>query len=295
MPSWRFSLLTSLRFTIAALSCPQTLNRLPEALASYDRVLALTPGQTLAHNNRGSVLMALHRYREALASFDRMLALAPDSPEAIANRGAALTKLKRYDDALACFDRVLARDPDFIPALVNRGVLLRECHRPGEAVACYDRALTLAPDHAEALFNRGAALFDLKHYAEALASYEKVLSLDPAHRYALGGAIDAAEDLCDMPVRERLAALAKDAVTAHRAVISPFALVNLCGDPGLQRICAEAYVKDRIPFLPPPLWRGAPRRNAKIRLAYLSADFHEHATAQLMAGLFERHDRTISR
>jgi predicted O-linked N-acetylglucosamine transferase (SPINDLY family) len=29
----------------------------------------------------------------------------------------------------------------------------------------------------------------------------------------------------------------------------------------------------------------------KIRLAYLSADFHDHATAYLMAELFERHDR----
>jgi predicted O-linked N-acetylglucosamine transferase (SPINDLY family) len=33
----------------------------------------------------------------------------------------------------------------------------------------------------------------------------------------------------------------------------------------------------------------APR--GKIRLAYLSADFHTHATAFLMAGVFERHDR----
>ena len=30
----------------------------------------------------------------------------------------------------------------------------------------------------------------------------------------------------------------------------------------------------------------------RIRLAYLSADFHQHPTAQLMAELFERHDRT---
>ena len=254
-------------------------------------MLALVPGMTLAHNNRGSVLMALHRYEEARASFERVLALAPDSPEAINNRGAALDKLKHYDAALACFDRALAQNPDFVSALINRGVVLRECKRPEEALACHDRALALVPDHAEALFNQGAALFDLKRYAEAQASYEKVLSLDPDHRYALGGAIDAAENLCDLPGRERLAGLAKTAIAAGRAVISPFALVNLCGDPGLQRSCAEAYVKDRISHLPPPLWRGAPRRNARIRLAYLSADFHSHATAQLMAGLFERHDR----
>jgi predicted O-linked N-acetylglucosamine transferase (SPINDLY family) len=41
-----------------------------------------------------------------------------------------------------------------------------------------------------------------------------------------------------------------------------------------------------------PLWDGKPYGHDKIRLAYLSADFHQHPTAQLMIELFERHDRT---
>jgi predicted O-linked N-acetylglucosamine transferase (SPINDLY family) len=36
----------------------------------------------------------------------------------------------------------------------------------------------------------------------------------------------------------------------------------------------------------------APNHSGKIRLAYLSADFKEHATAYLAAELFERHDRS---
>jgi predicted O-linked N-acetylglucosamine transferase (SPINDLY family) len=40
------------------------------------------------------------------------------------------------------------------------------------------------------------------------------------------------------------------------------------------------------------MWTGSIWTNAKIRLAYLSADFHEHATAYLMAELFDRHDRS---
>jgi len=37
---------------------------------------------------------------------------------------------------------------------------------------------------------------------------------------------------------------------------------------------------------------NAPYRHDKIRLAYVSADFHDHATAMLTARLFELHDRT---
>ena len=44
--------------------------------------------------------------------------------------------------------------------------------------------------------------------------------------------------------------------------------------------------------MPEPLWKGEVWRHDKPRIAYLSADFREHATAYLMAGLFERHDRS---
>jgi protein O-GlcNAc transferase len=44
---------------------------------------------------------------------------------------------------------------------------------------------------------------------------------------------------------------------------------------------------------PKPLWIGERYQHKKIRIAYLSADFHDHATAHLMAGLFDAHDRKL--
>jgi protein O-GlcNAc transferase len=58
-----------------------------------------------------------------------------------------------------------------------------------------------------------------------------------------------------------------------------------------QKRCAELYVQQRYPASPQPLWRGERYRHERIRLAYVSADFHNHATAYLAAGLFEAHDR----
>ena len=53
------------------------MKRYEEALASYDRAVALRPNHADAHNNRGQVLRELERYEEALASYDRALALRP--------------------------------------------------------------------------------------------------------------------------------------------------------------------------------------------------------------------------
>jgi protein O-GlcNAc transferase len=80
-------------------------------------------------------------------------------------------------------------------------------------------------------------------------------------------------------------------LAARKAVIAPFTFVNFCGDPTLLRACVENFTADKIARLPPALWRGTPYRHDKIRIAYVSADFREHAVGFLVAGLIESHDR----
>ena len=69
------------------------LKRPAEALASYDKAIALKPDYAEAHNNRGNALMDLKRPEEALASYDGAIALKPDFAEAHSNRGNALMDL----------------------------------------------------------------------------------------------------------------------------------------------------------------------------------------------------------
>jgi predicted O-linked N-acetylglucosamine transferase (SPINDLY family) len=64
------------------------------------------------------------------------------------------------------------------------------------------------------------------------------------------------------------------------------------GTPADQLGAATLYIAKRHPPARDPLWRGEKYSHDRIRLAYLSADFHDHATAFLMAGLFELHDRS---
>ena len=138
-----------------------------------------------ALNNRGNALQDLKRPEEALASYDKALAIRPDYAEALNNRGKALQDLKRPEEALASYDKALAIRPDYAEALDNRGNALHDLKRPEEALASYDKALAIRPDYAEALNNRGIALHDLKRPEEALASFDKALAIRPDHAEAL--------------------------------------------------------------------------------------------------------------
>ncbi len=57
-------------------------NHLAEALANYDKAIALKPDFAQAHNNRGTALQDLNRPAEALASYEKAITLKPDFAQA---------------------------------------------------------------------------------------------------------------------------------------------------------------------------------------------------------------------
>ena len=131
----------------------QLMKRHEEALASYDRAIALRPGYANAHFNRGTVLKKLGRREEALASYDQALALAPDHAEAYNNRGVVLQEMKRYDEALASFEKAMALNPAHAEAHNNRGIVLASQGEMAEAEKMFLRASELKPGFADPLFN----------------------------------------------------------------------------------------------------------------------------------------------
>jgi tetratricopeptide (TPR) repeat protein len=123
-------------------------------------------------------------YTEAVASYDKAIAIDPNFAEAWYNRGIALHYLKRYSDAVASYDKAIAVDKNYADAWVNRGVALRELGRYSEAVASYDKAISLDPNYAKAWNNRGNALGELGQYSEAIASFDKAIAIDPNYAKA---------------------------------------------------------------------------------------------------------------
>jgi len=266
------------------------LDRHAEAIADYDGALAARPAYSDAHYSRGNALAALGRYEEALAAYERVIASVPAHVEALCNRGNALLQLRRNEDALASYEAALTHLPDHAGALNNRGTALKNLRRYEEALADYDRALAREPQLADALYNRANVLKELKRYDDSLLAYDKARATSPEHPDACG-AMDAALAICDWGRVAELAGGVADAIAAGKP-FTPFTLLGFSDDATLHRRCAETYIADKVRTRPAPLWHGAIFRHDKIRLAYLSADFHGHATAYLIAELFERHDRT---
>src|SRR5262249_37876707 len=160
---------------------------------------------------------------------------------------------------------------------IGRANALRGLRRSDDAVGSLDRALALEAGSVLALFNRGNILTDGQRYEEAVASYERVLALDPGHRYALSGLAFGLFSICDWERSESRAAEVETQVRQGKSVVQPFTFMAASGDAELQRRCAKAFIRDKITVRPPPLWRGETWHHDRIRVAYLSADFRNHA------------------
>jgi protein O-GlcNAc transferase len=267
------------------------LRRFEDALRSFEDALAIAPDFIEALLNRGITLGDLQRHAEAIVSFDAALAVAPDNEVALFNRGIALAHIERHADALASFDRALAIKPDFAAAWLARGNALADARRPTEALASYDRAVAILPDFAAALFARGELLQSLGRHEAAIGDFTGTLAADPDHRYARGYLHYARLNCCDWTAHDETAARLRADLRGRKGALPPFSFLAVSDSASEQLLCAQLWLADKMPAAPAPLCRREPYRHQRIRLAYLSADFHEHATAYLMAELFERHDR----
>ncbi|MCX7315187.1 MAG: tetratricopeptide repeat protein [Alphaproteobacteria bacterium] len=93
---------------------------------------------------------ALGRVGDALASYDRALALRENMPEALLNRSAALFALNRNEEALQGLDRMLTADVNNAEAHYLRGRVMVELNRPEDAVASCEQAVALDPAFSRA-------------------------------------------------------------------------------------------------------------------------------------------------
>jgi len=266
------------------------LGNADEALRQYDQALRQKTDLFEALFNRANLYLETGRNLEALADYEKAARIRTDVPGLWNNRGTALRGLRKLDDALLSYERAVALAPNHVNALTNRAIALHDLRRLDQAFMASEAALAAQPDFAEALYVRGNILRDLGRLPEAQSSYERALQKAPQHPLALNGLAQVSAVLCDWAKTASLLPRLTSDVQAGRAVIQPFVLMGYSEDAALLRRCAETYVHRAAP-VQPPLYDGKPYRHDRIRLAYLSADFHQHPTAQLMAELFERHDR----
>lgn len=160
-----------------------------EAIARYERAIALQPDYAPAYNNLGVTLRAQGRVDEAIAAYERGLALQADYPDLHYNLANALLEQNRADEAAAHLRRSLAGQPASAASHNNLGMALAAKGQYVEAAAQFRAAVAADPTSALAHRNLGNVLATLGRGDEARGALERAVALDPtdaAAPYDLG-------------------------------------------------------------------------------------------------------------
>jgi protein O-GlcNAc transferase len=240
---------------------------------------------------RGCALQRLNRNEDAIQAFDQALAAQPGFIDALMARGVTRMTLNRYEDALEDFDAIIAAEPQNAGAWNNRGCILQAVNRNEDALACFEKASALKPDFVEALISGGSVLAALKRFEEAAGNYAKALSINPDLPYVFGNLVLYRLQCCEWRHLDNDRAQIAADIKAVKP-LQPFINVTLSRSMVDQLQCARNAIAYQWPRQSRALWRGEHYGHDKIRVAYISADFRDHAVARLVAGLFEHHDKS---
>ncbi len=264
----------------------QELGRLEEAAAACRKAIELKPDFALAYYNLGTIVRRLGRLEEGVDAFKAATVHAPQFAEAYCNLGLALMDQGKTQEAVDAYRKAVQLRPNFPEALNNLGVPLRQQEKLEEALEVYRQAVAVKPDYAEAYTNMGNILREMGKQREAVDAYEKSIAIDARGVNARIQLAHLRRHLCDWREfdldTQRLFELEK--------YVEPFVFLSTPATAAQQLACSRNW-SAKLPR-GQAFSHAAPRRPGPIRVGYLSADFRKHATAFLMAELFERHDRS---
>lgn len=253
---------------------------------------ALKPDMTDAYSNIGVFAQNLGRAAEAVGWQTRALRLNPALPEAYLNRGAALQNMGDREAAANDFRQAIRLRPDDPQPLNNLGMLLREQGRGRASVTAHCRAAVLNPGLAETYNNLGHVLREAGVLPIAGAAYERARRLAPGRSEILSYHLFVKQAMCEWDGYGDMVRETGRVIDADAGMALPLATLSVETTAQQQLRSARRFYRDGVcrdpaPLVPYP--RQAP--DGRLRIAYFSADFHEHATAYLAAELFELHDR----
>jgi len=227
--------------------------------------------------------------------YKSLLKLAPLHPDGLHLSGLVAMQKGRLAEAERLIRGAIAASPKAAAFHGNLGTVLLSSGRPQDAMACYRRAVDLDESYVDGWRNIASVAAQLDDHEGSALAYSNVVRLtgggDGGALGYLGLELAVLCDWDNIPmVREAISALPSWR-TGKSLPVAPFTLLIHDFSPAeLRRHADEAasFIENRTA---PMSHAPAPRR-PRLRLGYLSEDFHDHATAYLLAEALEGHDRS---
>lgn len=235
--------------------------RLDDAIRHYRAALRIKPDFAVALNNLGTALERNKDRAGAALCYRKAIRYQPAYPDPHYNLGLALKGEGDLDGAIAAYQEVIRLRPSHVGAHYNLGNAYALAQRPVQAIAAYRAALALQADDPRIHTNLGGAQLKLGQLEAAIQSFERALRLNAEDIFAQSNLIQAASYASD--------------------------------DPAALRAQCERWCRAHAPETQGSRHENTPDARRRLRIGYVSADFHHHAASYWIEPLFAAHDHEV--
>ena len=300
-----------------------------EEVDAYRRALEVNPALAMVWSNLGSALAGLGRFDEAVEACRRAVSVDAEYAIGWSNLADVLRQAGNFEEAVTACSKALQLEPGMASAWLNLGVISIERGDRVEAESAFRRAVELDPSIAAAWSGLGGVLERRDALADAIAAHERAVAIDagnatwignlvraywkakqpgkavtalkrtiqhfPDHAGLRADLVNSMLEICDWSGLESHLSMLAGAQNwcVPGQEVTPFGSIMWCDDDARNLEVARAAAA-RIGRRFRPCYQFTPaaaRKNDRIRIGYLSSDFHNHATLHLMRGVFRAHDR----
>jgi predicted O-linked N-acetylglucosamine transferase (SPINDLY family) len=229
----------------------------------------------------------------AIPAYRQYLQVRPQDARAWSNLGIGLKVLGNLPEAILACQRAVELDGQNANAFNHLGICLMAKQDAPGAIREYHRALAIDADFHECWCNLGLALAAMNDPEAAVGAFKQSMELDATYTEALVQFIHHSLQICAWAGLDAAVGRLSEVIRKDAGEVNPFSLLSVCTDPNEMLRAGGNFarrVEAGVAREKRPLIQRVPA-SERLRVGYLSGDFHSHATAYLMAEVFEAHDR----
>jgi len=162
----------------------KSVTRIPESIATYERILENSPENHIVLHNLGNIELRRGDNEAAIVYYSRAIQAKPDYLFAYYHMGSALARLERFEEAFRAYEQVLQIEPTNPAELTASDDALYQMASLDLRMGAYERAaafleqvIAANPAHPKAYHAYGQALMHLGRREEAEVQFNEHMRL----------------------------------------------------------------------------------------------------------------------
>ena len=267
------------------------LNKFSEAINYLLKYNTFNPNHAENYRILGGCYLDQDNLAEAKKYFDQAYKMNPGSAFINNDLGNFYRKEFNLKLAIECYQKAIKLDPKFAGAHSNLGIALGNTGKINLALKHIDRAIKLDSKCFEAYYHLGLIYEKVGNSHKAKEAYQKTLDVNPDFFDALTALVSNLMQQCDWGNLDFYGKKLDVMKKSEPALLNVARKMDEKQNLEVARVWSQSF-SDIANSSGVKFKFDKRSKNKRIKIGYLSCDFYNHATAHLMLGLFQRHNRS---